>query len=387
MDYKVASHADDPDYIVTLDSPQRYYRKVRIGKGEERPFTGETRLGTAGRGTEGYAGGEAVPAAEATTAASPVTPGIPRTPVSPVIPESPVTPDGSGRVPEQEPTVSDMTAVERKESGAPQPRPVVYRYVEIDLKDIPQGHPVEVKDWTDVPDETSPEYVVSIGSPLRYFHKTDAGVPDTPGSREDRSGMDETGIGLSEERLREAGEVWGIRDFESEAVDGRIPVSDAGLVLLHPFIGRMMMNLGLVKKGDFVSPLARIRAVHLLRDLTGSAEPHYSHNLVLEKILCGLPVGYALPPEWKPTKEEKEEIEALLHAVCEYWRPLSKSSNRALCESFILREGTVERFQDTWTVRVEGRTIDILMDDLPWEISIIMLPWLDKPIAVEWQRE
>jgi hypothetical protein len=244
-----------------------------------------------------------------------------------------------------------------------------YRYVEIRLADIPAGVPVvtvAAATAASAPVENDPEYILSPGPPSRYYRKVAAG--DAGDIRDDQ-------------------EVWEVRDFEAEVPAERIPVSDAGLVLLHPFLGRLMENLGLVKKGAFVSPLARIRAVHLLRDLTGSDEPHYNHNLLLEKILCGLPVGYVLPSEWEPTEQEKEETEALLRAVCEYWRPLARSSTSALCSSFILRAGAIERFEDTWTVRVEGRAIDILLDDLPWELSIVMLPWLEKPLAVEWQQE
>ena len=158
-------------------------------------------------------------------------------------------------------------------------------------------------------------------------------------------------------------------------------------MLVHPFFHLLMQNLGLTRDGDFVSPLARMRAVHLLRELTGSPEEHFGNNLILEKILCGLPPGFALPSEWEPSEEEMEEVEGLLTAVCGYWQSLNGSSIQALREGFLLRPGTVEKFEDSWIVKVEGRTIDILMDDLPWELSLIFLPWLDNPISVEWQQE
>ncbi len=287
--------------------------------------------------------------------------------------------------------------------GRVSPEEIQYEYVEIDSRDVPAGTPVvSVKSTVDPAlREYAPEYILVPGAPVRYYRRiassdlgghpsepvTEKGIP-VPGQgaqtgQEQQAGREQqTGMSVLDDLS-----IWTVRDFETEIPEMRIPVSDAGLVLLHPFIGRMMENLGLVKKGMFVSPLARIRAVHLLRDLTGSDEPHHNHNLLLEKVLCGLPIGYALPSEWKPTEKEKEEKEALLQAVCEYWRPLARSSTSALCSSFILRAGSLERFEDTWTIRVEGRTIDILLDDLPWELSIIILPWLEKPISVEWQQD
>ena len=175
-------------------------------------------------------------------------------------------------------------------------------------------------------------------------------------------------------------------EFLSEA-EPRYFIRDAGLTLLHPFIVPFLQRVGLVKKGGFVSPEARVEAVHLLRELAYPGEPHYNHNLLIEKVLCGLSPIFSIPEEWEPTDEMKEESEALLKAVCEHWKPLSKSSPNALRMSFLQREGSVELSEGTWIVRVAGSAIDILLDELPWELSFIILPWNEKPILVEWQQE
>lgn len=175
-------------------------------------------------------------------------------------------------------------------------------------------------------------------------------------------------------------------EFLSEA-EPRYFIRDAGLTLLHPFIVPFLQRVGLVKKGGFVSPEARVEAVHLLRELAYPGEPHYNHNLLIEKVLCGLSPIFSIPEEWEPTDEMKEESEALLKAVCEHWKPLSKSSPNALRMSFLQREGSLELSEGTWIVRVAGSAIDILLDELPWELSFIILPWNEKPILVEWQQE
>ena len=199
------------------------------------------------------------------------------------------------------------------------------------------------------PGPDDPVYVRQADAPGEYFQKV-AVNQDVAVDRETV--------------LDRESEIWAVRDFETEWNGERIPISDAGLVLVHPFFHLLMQNLGLTRDGDFVSPLARMRAV-----------------------LCGLPPGFALPSEWEPSEEEMEEVEGLLTAVCGYWQSLNGSSIQALREGFLLRPGTVEKFEDSWIVKVEGRTIDILMDDLPWELSLIFLPWLDNPISVEWQQE
>ena len=364
---------DDPEYIMSSKIPPRYYRKVKAGLEEDDHVLAHA------------LGREAVVDRNKRTETGS---GIDSSP------DSTLRSDEVESVPKQ----GGVTEI----SSPPEQVRKAFRYEEINLSDIPEGYHLESGYYSESPDGEAPDYIASPGPPVKYYKKV--AVENSSVSEVYPSGatsLPAGGIGteptirqtpdLEGERdvriIRQTPDIWEIQAFELEVREDRIPVSDAGLVLLHPFIGRMMENLGLVEEGAFVSPLARIRAVHLLRDLTGSDEPHYNHNLLLEKVLCGLPVAYAIPPEWKPTDREKEEIKSLLEAVCDYWRSLSGSSIEALCGSFIRRPGAIERFEDTWTIRVEGNTIDILLDDLPWELSVIFLPWLEKPLAVEWQRE
>ena len=364
---------DDPEYIMSSKIPPRYYRKVKAGLEEDDHVLAHA------------LGREAVVDRNKRTETGS---GIDSSP------DSTLRSDEVESVPKQ----GGVTEI----SSPPEQVRKAFRYEEINLSDIPEGYHLESGYYSESPDGEAPDYIASPGPPVKYYKKV--AVENSSVSEVYPSGatsLPAGGIGteptirqtpdLEGERdvriIRQTPDIWEIQAFELEVREDRIPVSDAGLVLLHPFIGRMMENLGLVEEGAFVSPLARIRAVHLLRDLTGSDEPHYNHNLLLEKVLCGLPVAYAIPPEWKPTDREKEEVKSLLEAVCDYWRSLSGSSIEALCGSFIRRPGAIERFEDTWTIRVEGNTIDILLDDLPWELSVIFLPWLEKPLAVEWQRE
>lgn len=176
---------------------------------------------------------------------------------------------------------------------------------------------------------------------------------------------------------------WNEEDHETV----RVPLSDAGLVLIHPFIPRFLHNLGLTDgKGRFRSGISRVHAVHLLREITGFDAPHFDHNLLLEKLLCGLSMDSLLPLDWDSNDKEKQEIQDLLEAVRSYLPSLANSSNQALQRAFLQRSGSVEPLEGSFLVRVESSAMDILLDDLTWENSIIVLPWLDNPIIVEWQR-
>lgn len=177
--------------------------------------------------------------------------------------------------------------------------------------------------------------------------------------------------------------------LESLLGEERLHIEDAGLVLLHPFLTAFFDTLKMLdsEKKQFVSISMQERACHLLKYMTGYRGPHYGHLLTLEKMMCGLPFTYPISKDFKILPEEEQEINNLLSAVCQHWKPLKGSTTESLQRSFILRHGTLEYADSAWIVRVEGNAIDILLEDLPWEISTILFAWLEPMIFVEWQME
>lgn len=165
-------------------------------------------------------------------------------------------------------------------------------------------------------------------------------------------------------------------------------VDDAGLVILHPFLPALFERVGyLDEERKFISLAMQERAVHLLRWLAGFDLPRLDYQLLLEKVLCDLPLNYPIESEIELTDVEKEEGMQVLKSVCQYWRPLNGTSPEGLQHSFLQRQGSIAYEDHNWIVRVEGQTLDILLDDLPWEISLLLLPWKEEMIIVEWQRE
>ena len=170
------------------------------------------------------------------------------------------------------------------------------------------------------------------------------------------------------------------------AVDENEPqyVNNCGIILLHPFLKNYFAELGLIKEKVFVSMDACKRAVSLLQFLASGETEIDEFNLLLQKLLCNLPPEETLPAMLDITDKEKEESENLLRSVITYWPPLKNTSVAGLRNTFLQREGKLEKKESGWLLRIEQRTVDILLDKLPWGFSTIRLPWMTDTISVEW---
>ena len=167
----------------------------------------------------------------------------------------------------------------------------------------------------------------------------------------------------------------------------RFFIRNAGLVIFNPLIPAFFKHLGyLDKESHFKSIRHRVRAVHLLQALTGVQLKHYDHLLQLNKIICGLDTGFPIDPVFRITKREKEEANDLLESVMVHWSVLEGTSIGGFQESFVQREGVIEKNGRDWIVHVENKSIDILLDDLPWSIHLLSFPWNDFVIHVDWKR-
>lgn len=167
----------------------------------------------------------------------------------------------------------------------------------------------------------------------------------------------------------------------------RIAVSDSGLVLVHPFFRMIFSRLGLLTdEDDFISISERIRAAKLLKFIVTGEQKMDDASLVLEKVICNIPLKYHINKDFRPTPNEQEEVEALLKAVISYWDPFHGTSIRTLRETFMQRKGVIEFDGQNWTLHVEGKSIDLLMDTIPWEFQYIITKW-SNPIIVNWQKE
>ena len=173
--------------------------------------------------------------------------------------------------------------------------------------------------------------------------------------------------------------------YKNEVNEEGIYVANAGVVLLHPFLNQFFKNLLLIKEDGFVDSLSLQKALFLLHYLaTGNANPN-EHELVMAKILCGYPLEEPINNLIELIPQELDESESLLLSAIGQWSILKGTSADGLREGFLQRNGKLYSKNETLILQVEQGAIDMLLDNLPWNLSIIKLPWMKEILKVEWR--
>jgi hypothetical protein len=157
-----------------------------------------------------------------------------------------------------------------------------------------------------------------------------------------------------------------------------------GIILLAPFLHSFFSRLQLLDADQWVNDEAQVRAVYLLKYLADGEKKHPEFQLVLEKLLCGIPLDQPLEAAPEFLQSETDEAEALLQSVLEHWKQLKNTSVSGLRESFFKRDGIISAKENNWLLQVERKTLDILLDSIPWGFSTVSLPWNGYLIFTEW---
>ncbi|MCP3166776.1 contractile injection system tape measure protein [Myxococcus qinghaiensis] len=167
-----------------------------------------------------------------------------------------------------------------------------------------------------------------------------------------------------------------------------IYVDNAGLILVSPFLPHLFRELGLSRVDDtgktHLDPEPATRAVHLLQYLVDGRTSAPEPLLVLNKILCGLSVPTPVPSGIDLTEREQSLCDRLLKALIANWTIIANTSVAGLRETFLQREGRLEHLDDRWKLQVQRKTLDVLVDQVPWSISILTHPWMPQPLYVSW---
>lgn len=167
-------------------------------------------------------------------------------------------------------------------------------------------------------------------------------------------------------------------------VDG-MSVSNAGMVLLWPFIGRAWEHLELTSEGRFHDDQAAQRAVWLLQYAVFGHMDFPEYHLPLNKLLSGMPPGATLATTIEVSPAEHELVAQLLSVVISHWNALGSTSVAGLRETFLQRDARLSRKEDGWHLHIRARTFDMLLDRLPWSIGTIRFPWMQEALWVHWR--
>jgi hypothetical protein len=164
-----------------------------------------------------------------------------------------------------------------------------------------------------------------------------------------------------------------------------IVVSNAGLVLIHPFLRYFFDGLGLLDKElHFKSQSDVFKAIHLLQFIATEQNLSPENDLPLNKILCGIEINEPVPKSLHLSKMEKEECLGLIITVLERWDALKTRNPEALRDTYLQREGILKQSGQSWNLTIERNSFDVMLEKLPWSINLIKLPWLSQILYVEW---
>jgi hypothetical protein len=174
------------------------------------------------------------------------------------------------------------------------------------------------------------------------------------------------------------------RETEGEPIH----LANAGLVIAGVFLPQFFILLDVLEEkptgGSRVRPEAVSRAVHLLQYLVDERTDTPEPLLSLNKVLCGVPLAVPVDRDIEMTVRERELCDSLLEGLREQWTMVKGSSIAAIRETFLQREGRLDHLSTGWHLQVQRKTVDELMNSMPWPISTIAHSWMPEPLYVTW---
>ncbi len=175
-------------------------------------------------------------------------------------------------------------------------------------------------------------------------------------------------------------------DEIEEDIRESIYITNSGLVILGPYTPMLFDRLGLLKDGVFKDEESIQKGIYVLQYAVTGKEEVEEQDLILNKIICGIPIHKNIEQQIALTADEKKIVESLLHAVIGNWSALGNTSIEGLRETFLLRDGRISIEDDSYILRVEEKTFDMLLDQIPWSIGKLKFSWMQKLLDVVWRN-
>ncbi len=161
-------------------------------------------------------------------------------------------------------------------------------------------------------------------------------------------------------------------------------VQNVGIVLLNNYFPILFNRVALIQDDQFVSSKAQNDAIYYLQYLAKGVNDSLESSLALNKILCGLSPETPIKSPLIIPEDHAAIIEGLIKASIEHWTVIGQSSNDGFRGNWLVRDGYLRGSDQQWSLTVEKRSYDLLIDRSPFSFSIIKFPWMPKPLHVEW---
>ena len=171
---------------------------------------------------------------------------------------------------------------------------------------------------------------------------------------------------------------------DDEGILDQLHIDNSGIVLVWPYLNRFFTNMGLVHDSEFISRESRMRAVQTLHFLACGTQEADECVLPLCKLLCGWDMGTPVRRDFVLSEDERTESAVLLKTVISHWPIIKNTTLEEFRNSFLQRNGLLTRRDDGWHLQVERKPYDMLLEHLPWGISMIRLFWMSALLRVEW---
>jgi hypothetical protein len=171
--------------------------------------------------------------------------------------------------------------------------------------------------------------------------------------------------------------------YESEK---SIYINNAGLILVWPFLSTLFNKLNLLDENAFIDDYSIQKAILLTQYVIFEGDETEETNLVLNKLLCGVSPDFFVDVEIEFSDTEKSITKTLLNAVTGNWEQLSKTSIPTFKETFLKREGIIQKVDDNYKLIVEKKPFDMLLRTIPWNISMIQNSFMSFRLFVEWEN-
>jgi hypothetical protein len=161
--------------------------------------------------------------------------------------------------------------------------------------------------------------------------------------------------------------------------------NNAGLVIVHPFLPQLFKYLDFTNdEKQFKDEPHQQKAIQLILYLTTGADDYTVTDARAVNVMfgCGAAEVIIQPPL---TANEKQYADELLTVVLTRWDKLHNTSITGLRETFLQRKGIIIVSEEGTHLTVETRATDILLDYIPWNISLFKLPWAGKILYCSWR--